>query len=90
MVYQNFSKVFIDMDAYVYMKQRKAMQDSLAVYFKVHKHFLGPDPVARKAEDAEGKLQNLRERYGIWTSMSPTTKNSIPPWKVLWIMAIVV
>ena len=27
MVYQNFSKMFTDMDAFVYMKQRRGMQD---------------------------------------------------------------
>ena len=34
------------------------MQDSQAVFFDVHKHFLGPDHVARKTADAEGKLKN--------------------------------
>ena len=28
MVYQIFSKIFIDMDEFVYVKQRRAMQDS--------------------------------------------------------------
>ena len=44
------------MDAYVYVKQSKAMQDNQAVYFDIHKHFCGPDHVARQAADAEGKL----------------------------------
>ena len=28
------------------------------MFFDIHKHFLGPDHVARQAIDAEGKLQN--------------------------------
>ena len=58
MVYQMFSKMFTDMDAFVYVKQRRGMQDGQAVFFNIHKHFLGPDHVARHAADAKGKLQN--------------------------------
>ena len=58
MVYQILSKVFTDMGAYVYVKQRKAMQDGQAVYFKVHKYFICPDHFARQAIEAGGKLQN--------------------------------
>ena len=58
MVYLILSEVFTDMDAYVFVKQRKAMQNSQVVYFNIHKHFLGPDHVTRQAIEAEGKLQN--------------------------------
>ena len=58
MVYQIFSKVLTNMDAYVYVKQRKETLDSWAVYFHIHKHFLGIDHMVRQATDAEGKLQN--------------------------------
>ena len=57
MVYQILS-MFTDMDAFVYMKQRRATQGSKAVFINIHKHFLGHDHVARKVPDAEGKLQN--------------------------------
>ena len=56
MVYKILSKDFTDIDAYIYMKQRKAMQDGHAMYFKVHKHFLGTDHMARQATEAKGKL----------------------------------
>ena len=58
MVYQILFKVFTNMGALVYVKQRRGMQVSQAVFFDVHKHFLCPDHVARHAADAEGKLQN--------------------------------
>ena len=58
LVYQILSKMFTDMDAYVYVKQRKGMHDSQAVCFDIHKQFLRPDHVARQAAEAEGKLQN--------------------------------
>ena len=58
MVYQILSKMFTDMDAFVYVKQRKALQDGQAVFFNVHKHFIGPDHMVRQATDAEGKLEN--------------------------------
>ena len=38
MVYQILSKMFADIDAFVYMKQRKAMQDGQAVFFDVHRN----------------------------------------------------
>ena len=47
LVYQTLSKIFIDTDAYIYVKQKKSTQDSQAVFFNVYKHFLGPDHVAR-------------------------------------------
>ena len=58
LVYQILSNVFTDMDTYVYIKQKKGMQDSWAVFFNVNKHFLCPDHVSRQAAEAEGKLQN--------------------------------
>ena len=58
LVYQIPSKMFTDMDAYVYMKQRKAMEDCQAVFFNMHNHFLGSHHVARQATEAEEKLQN--------------------------------
>ena len=56
-MYQIISKVFTDMDAYVYMKQRKDLQDCQVVYFNVHRWFFGPDHVASYATEAERKLQ---------------------------------
>ena len=35
------------------------MQDSQTAFFDIHKHFLGPDHVARKATDAKWNLQNF-------------------------------
>ena len=57
LVYQIFSKLFTDMGSYVYVKQRKSMQDGQAVLFHIHKHFFNPDHVVRQAADAERKLQ---------------------------------
>ena len=45
------------MDAYVYMKQRKGMQDGQALFFDAHKQFLSPDHVARQAVEVGKKLQ---------------------------------
>ena len=45
------------MDAYVYVKQQKHLQDGQSVFFNVHKCFICPDHVARQAADAERKLQ---------------------------------
>ena len=56
LVYQTLSKIFMDTEAYVYLKQRKSMQYGQAVYFDVHKYFLGPDYVVRQAADVERKL----------------------------------
>ena len=76
MVYQILSKVFTDMKAFVYMKQRKPLQDGQAVYLDIHEHFLGPDHVVRQATGAHGKLQTpsmmVRERHGIGKRMSPS------------------
>ena len=57
LVYQISSKMFIDMDAYVYMTQRKSMQDGWARFFNVHKWFLRHDHVARQATEVGRKLQ---------------------------------
>ena len=46
-------KIFMDINAYEYVKHRKSVQDSQAAFFDVHKQFLGPDYVARKAVEAE-------------------------------------
>ena len=51
------SKMFIDINAFVYIKQRKATKDGPVVFFNIHKLFLGPDHVVRQSADAEGKLQ---------------------------------
>ena len=47
----------LNMEAYIYMKQRKGMQDGQAVLFDIHKQFLGPDHVACLATDKRRKLQ---------------------------------
>ena len=59
LVYQILSKVLKEINKYVYVKHRKSMQDSWAVFFNVHKHFLGPDHVAKQAADAERKCKPL-------------------------------
>ena len=57
LVFKSLSKVFTDTDAYVYVKQRKGIQDDQAVFFDVNKHFLGPEHVVRQATKAKGKLR---------------------------------
>ena len=47
----------MDMGAYVYMKQKKIIQDSLTVFFDIHQQFFGPDHVAWQAAKAERILQ---------------------------------
>ena len=66
LMYQILLNMFMDTNAYVYMKQRKGTQDSPAVFFDVHKQFLGPDHVTRQAIETERKLQtsNNGERKG--------------------------
>ena len=46
-----FSKVFTDMDDYVYAKQRKATQEDQAVYSNILKFFLCTDHMARQAAE---------------------------------------
>ena len=46
----------MDIDTYVYMKQRRSTQDGQAVYFNIHKRFFNPDHVAREAAEVEKKL----------------------------------
>ena len=58
LVFQILYKTFTDMDANIYAKQRKGMQERQAVFFNFHKWFLGLDPVARQATEAEEKLQD--------------------------------
>ena len=53
-VYQIHSKMFTDMDAFVYVKQRRGTKDGCTVFFDVHKHFLGLVHQARQAPDVEG------------------------------------
>ena len=57
LVYQIFSKVFMDMDAYVHVKQMKNLQDGQAVYFAIHKQFL----LARQATEVKRKLQTSHD-----------------------------
>ena len=57
LAYQILSKVFTDTVAYVYVKQKKSTQDSQAVFFNVHMHFLDTGHVARQATNAENMLQ---------------------------------
>ena len=42
LVHNIISMMFMDTDSYIYMKQRKSKQGDQAVYFNVHKHFVGP------------------------------------------------
>ena len=58
LLYLILSKIFMDMDAYVHMKQRKNAQDSWALFFNIHKQVQSPDHVARQAIKAEWNLQN--------------------------------
>ena len=57
LVSQILFKIFIEMDAFVYMKQRKDSQDVPAVYLDIHKQYLGTDHVARQTAEADRKLQ---------------------------------
>ena len=94
LVYQFLSKVFMNTDRYVYMKQRKSIQDGQAVFFDVHKCFLGPDHVARQATEAERKLQRVGmghvcctpkrtacchgEPYRLWLQLNGQWHQSLP------------
>ena len=51
-------KDFMDMDAYISLKQQKSTQDGQAVYFNVYNWFLGPNHEAMQDAEAEKKLQN--------------------------------
>ena len=42
LVYQILLKVLMDTDNYVYIKQRKGLQDCQAVFFDVHKQYIIP------------------------------------------------
>ena len=45
MVYQIFSKMFTDMDALVYVKERSGMKDGQAVFLYIHKCFFSHDHI---------------------------------------------
>ena len=47
----------MDMMTYVYVKQRKNLQEDQTLYFDTDKHFLCPDHVARQVVETERKLQ---------------------------------
>ena len=87
------SNMFTDMDAFVYMKQRRCMQDSQAVFFDAHKHFLTLTMwlgrLQMQKESCRTPITIMRERHGIGTSMLPSTKNSRLSWRALQIMATV-
>ena len=57
LVFQILSLMLTDMDAYFYVKLRKAKQDSWVLYFHVNKDFLGPDHVAGQAVEAEAEAE---------------------------------
>ena len=57
LVHQILSKIFMDMDAYVNLQQRKYHYGQ-TVYFDVHQWFLSSDQVIRQDIEAEKKLQN--------------------------------
>ena len=65
----------------------------LSIFFNVHKHFLGPDHVARQATEAERKLQTSHydgEKKGWdWDMFVTLHKNNMPSWRALQIMATV-
>ena len=52
------SKMIKDKDSYVYVKQRKSMQDDEDVLFDILKQFLSPYQEVRQATEAARKLQN--------------------------------
>ena len=58
LVYQILSKMFTGMGAYVYVKQRKGIQEGQEVFFDIHKQCFGPEHVTRQTTLAERKLQN--------------------------------
>ena len=64
MVYRILYKIFTDIEAHVYVKQKKSTQNCQAAFFDIHKQFLDPDHVARQATDAERKLQTYDGSQG--------------------------
>ena len=55
-MYQILLNWLMDMDAYIYVKQKKSMQDGQAVFFDIRKQFLDTYHVTRQATDTERKL----------------------------------
>ena len=91
-VYQMFSMMFTDMDTFIYVKQRRGMQDDQAVFFDVHVFMALTMWLGRpKMQKESCKIPTMmaREGHGIGTSMLHSTKNSMPSWIALQIMAIV-
>ena len=60
-VHHVLSKIFMDMDACVQVKQRKSMQDGGAVFFNIHKQFLCPEHAVRQAVEAEKKTSKCTQ-----------------------------
>ena len=58
LVYHILLKILMDMDAYVYVKQKYSMQNGQTVFFDIHNQLLRPDHVIRQSTKVEGKLQN--------------------------------
>ena len=54
-MYHILLKMFIDMDTYVHVKQKKYLGWSSCV-FLVHEQFLDPDHMARQAVETKRKL----------------------------------
>ena len=93
MVYQMFSKMFTDIDAFVYVNReeeyRMVKQCSLTSTCVFLALTMWPGRPQMQKESCNTPIKMVRERCGIGTSMLPFTKNSMPSWRDLQIMAIV-
>ena len=89
MVYQILSKVFTDKVTYVYVKERKAMQDGWAVSI-FSTLTMWPGRLQKQKECCKTPTMMAREKCGTETSMLSSTKTSMPSWRALQIMATVV
>ena len=57
-VYNILSRVFTDLDVFVYKKQRKSSFGRQAVIFDIHQQYLGPYHVDRQVAEAGRNLQS--------------------------------
>ena len=93
LVYQILSNIFMDMDAYVYVKQKKGCRMIKQCSLKFTSNFLAlimwPDRLQKQKKSYKTTTTMVRKKSGIGTSMLHFTKNSMPSWTGLQIIATV-
>ena len=90
LMYHILSKMSMDMDTYIYMKQKKETQYGQQFSSTSIRNFsaltMWPSRSQKQKESCKTPTMMVREKHGTVTSMSHSIKNSMPTWRVLQIM----